>query len=56
MRVNGAYVSDKHANFIMNDGTATAKDVLELANKIKDEIKKQKNIELEFEVRLIGDF
>ncbi|MBQ0105371.1 MAG: UDP-N-acetylmuramate dehydrogenase [Armatimonadetes bacterium] len=52
-RINGAYVSDKHANFIMNDGTATAEDVLALANFIKKTVKEKKNKDLVFEVRII---
>ncbi|MBQ7525713.1 MAG: UDP-N-acetylmuramate dehydrogenase [Abditibacteriota bacterium] len=54
MRVGGAYVSDIHANFIMNDGTAAARDLYELAEKVRETVKKEKNVDLEYEVRLIG--
>lgn len=50
--VGGAEVSTKHAGFIVNKGNATAKDVIELTNYIKEKVyeKFQKNIELEIEV------
>ena len=44
--VGGAIASEQHPNYIVNTGGATAKDVLELAAKIKDEVKKQFNMEL----------
>ena len=50
--IGGAEVSTKHAGFIVNKGNATAKDVIELTNYIKEKVyeKFQKNIELEIEV------
>ena len=50
--VGDAEVSTKHAGFVINKGNATAKDVLELVNKVKEEVYKkfQKNIELEIEI------
>ena len=53
MRVGGAFVAQEHANFIMNDGNATCEDVLSLANKIKETVKKEKNKDLVFEVRIV---
>lgn len=47
--INGARVSNKHANFIINDNNATSKDIINLINKIKEEVKTKKNIELELE-------
>ena len=52
-RVGGAMVSPKHANFIINDGNATANDVLTLIEEIKKEVKEKHNIELETEVEYI---
>jgi UDP-N-acetylenolpyruvoylglucosamine reductase len=52
-RVGGAYVSDAHANFIVNDGSATSQDVLDLADKIKGVIKDKFGVTLEFEVIII---
>lgn len=54
-RIGDAAVSEKHAGFVVNLGNATAKDVLELTDYIKLEIKKQKEIEIELEVLTIGE-
>ncbi len=50
-----AEVSQKHANFIVNKGKATATDVLALIGLIADKAKKEKGIDLETEVIVIGD-
>ena len=52
MSVGGAEVSTKHGGFIINKNNATAKDVLDLVQKVKEEIYKKfgKNIELEIEI------
>ena len=49
LRIGDAEVSEKHAGFIINKGNAKAKDVLELVNKVKEEVynKFQKKIELD---------
>lgn len=52
--VGGAEISSKHANFILNTGTATATDILELADIAKKAVKGQFNIELKPEVQIIG--
>lgn len=51
-RIGGAEVSTKHAGFVVNTGNATAKDVIELTNYIKEKVyeKFQKKIELEIEI------
>ncbi len=54
LTVGGAEVSERHANFIVNRGQASAKDVLELIEMIHQRILDQFNINLELEVRLIG--
>jgi UDP-N-acetylmuramate--L-alanine ligase/UDP-N-acetylenolpyruvoylglucosamine reductase len=54
-RVGGAVVSDVHANFIVNDGTATAQDVLNLIAMIKDRARTARGIELETEVQILGE-
>lgn len=53
-RINGASVSDKQANFIINDKIAKAKDVAELIAFVKQEIYSQFKIRLEEEVQYIG--
>lgn len=53
-RVGDAMVSHEHGNFIVNEGQATAKDVLELIEMIKKQAREQRGIELETEVEIIG--
>ena len=48
-------VSDVHANFIVNDGTATARDVLNLIEIIRQRAKSTRGIELETEVEILGE-
>ena len=55
MRVGGAMVSQEHGNFIVNDGSATARDVLELIGRLKAKIKAERGIELQTEVEIIGE-
>ncbi|HEY4516509.1 MAG TPA: UDP-N-acetylmuramate dehydrogenase [Candidatus Paceibacterota bacterium] len=51
--VGGAIASDQHPNYLVNTGNATAKDVLALAAKIKDEVKKQFNVDMHEEAAII---
>jgi UDP-N-acetylenolpyruvoylglucosamine reductase len=53
-RVGGAAVSDVHANFIVNTGHATARDVLALIAQVQDRARLERGIELETEVEIIG--
>jgi UDP-N-acetylenolpyruvoylglucosamine reductase len=55
MRVGGAVVSAEHGNFIVNDGTATARDVLELIEIIRQRARVERGIELETEVQVVGE-
>lgn len=54
-QVGDARVSDVHANFIVNRGAATAADVLELIEKIKRRVRAEEGIELELEIRVMGE-
>jgi UDP-N-acetylmuramate--alanine ligase len=54
-RVGGAVVSQEHGNFIVNDGNATARDVLELIEWLKAKAKAERGIELQTEVEIIGE-
>ncbi len=56
MRQGGAYVSRKHANFIINRGDATAEDVFLLIQRCKELVKEKFNIELQLEIQLWGEF
>jgi UDP-N-acetylenolpyruvoylglucosamine reductase len=55
MRVGGAMVSLEHGNFLVNDGTATARDVLDLIEVIRSHARTQRGIDLETEVEIIGE-
>jgi UDP-N-acetylenolpyruvoylglucosamine reductase len=54
-RVGDAVVSDIHGNFIVNEGNATASDVLKLIEIIKQRAKAARGIDLETEVQIIGE-
>ncbi len=54
--IGGAQVSDKHAGFVINKGNATAQDVLRLIQYIQNQIKKKVGVEMEPEVKMIGEF
>ena len=54
-RVGGAVVSTVHGNFIVNEGGATAADVLELIAQIKARARAERGIELHTEVEIIGE-
>ncbi len=54
-RVGKARVSDVHGNFIVNDGGATAAEMLELIEKIKATARAKRGIELETEVQIVGE-
>ena len=56
MRVGGARVYEKHANIIVADAGATARDVLELSRLMADAVRRMFSIELAREVRLLGEF
>ena len=53
--IGGACVSNKHSGFVINKGNGTAKDILDLINHVKDEVKKQFGVELYPEVRILGE-
>lgn len=55
-RVGDAQVSEKHCGFVVNTGHASAKDVLGLIERVQDEVKSKFGVDLEPEVRMIGEF
>jgi len=55
VRVGGARLSEKHSNWIVNEGGATAKDVLALIGLIRDKVKEVSGIRLETEVKVVGE-
>ena len=54
-RIGAAEVSLKHANFIVNKGDATAKDIEELITQVQETVKRKTGIELEREVQIVGE-
>lgn len=54
-RVGGAVVSSEHGNFIVNDGAASARDVLELMEIIRHRVRRERGIDLEPEVEIVGE-
>lgn len=54
-RVGGAVISNLHGNFIVNDGNATARDVLALIEMVKKQAKAAQGIELETEIEIVGE-
>ena len=55
LRVGDAEVSTKHANFIVNQGRATASDVLALIRKVRGLVAKKRGIHLELELKILGE-
>ncbi len=55
-RIGGASVSSKHCGFIVNDDHATSNDVVKVINHVKRTVKNNYGVDLECEVRFIGDF
>ena len=54
-KMGGAMVSEKHANFIVNTGTARASDIESLIELVQERVLKETGIHLEREVRIIGE-
>ena len=52
----GARISEKHANFIVNTGSATAKDVLDLIKLIQKKVFEETGYKLETEINFVGEF
>lgn len=55
LRVGGAQMSEKHCNFMINTGTATATDLETLGEQIRDRVKTREGVTLEWEIKRIGE-
>ncbi len=53
--IGGAEVSEKHAGFIINKGNATAKDILELIEYVRNKVYEKYSKEIELEIEIIGE-
>lgn len=55
-QIGGAQVSEKHCGFLINRKNAKASDILELINHIKKEVRTKFGVELETEIKMLGEF
>ena len=53
-KIGGAMISEKHANYIVNTGDATAKDILGLLSLTQGKVKKETGVKLEPEIKVVG--
>ncbi|CAN5709642.1 hypothetical protein BH24CHL5_BH24CHL5_02040 [soil metagenome] len=56
LRIGGAVVSEKHANFIVNDGQGSAADVRRLGEQVQAVVRRETGTELVFEIVFAGDW
>ena len=54
-RVGDAMVSDVHANFLVNLGAATARDVLDLIELVRTRVRDARGVNLETEIEIVGE-
>jgi len=55
LRIGGAVVSEKHANFIINDSNASASDIEDLIELVQQTVEQQQGVSLRTEVRIVGE-
>ncbi|MFL5670850.1 MAG: UDP-N-acetylmuramate dehydrogenase [Chloroflexota bacterium] len=55
-RIGGAVVSEKHANFIVNDQKGTAADVRRLAETVRETVRARSGVTLAYEIEFVGDW
>tara|TARA_B100000965_G_scaffold406467_1_gene445574 strand:- start:1675 stop:2583 length:909 start_codon:yes stop_codon:yes gene_type:complete len=53
--IGDAKISDKHCNFFVNNGKAKTADIEKLINKVKKEVQNKTGVDLELEIKIIGD-
>ena len=49
-----AQISEKHCNFMINTGQASAQDLIDLGNKVQKLVKEKSNVNLEWEIKILG--
>jgi UDP-N-acetylmuramate dehydrogenase len=54
LKIGGAQVSEKHCNFLINTGEATAADIEALGEEVRARVKAKSGIALEWEIKLVG--
>src|SRR5262249_24871228 len=55
LRLGGAQVSEKHTNFLINTGEASAADIEALGEEVRRRVLEQSGVRLEWEIRRIGE-
>jgi len=55
LTIGGAQMSEKHCNFMINTGTATAADLEALGETIRDKVKASQGVDLKWEIKRLGD-
>ena len=55
LQVGGASVSEVHGNFFINDGTASAQDMIDLLEQVRTRVREERGIDLELEVQIVGE-
>jgi len=53
--IGGAQMSEKHCNFMINTGTATAADLEALGETVRDKVKASEGVDLQWEIKRLGD-
>ena len=56
LREGNAVVADQHANFLVNEGGSFASEILSLAQRVKQTVLDEHGVDLEYEVRLVGEW
>ena len=49
------FISQKHCNFFVNNGNAKSSDIENLINKVKKQVYEKTGVDLELEIKIIGD-
>ena len=55
LRIGGAQVSDKHCNFLINTGTATAADIENLGEEVRRRVREKTGVDLRWEIKRLGE-
>jgi len=55
LKIGGAMVSEKHCNFLINDGSATAKDIEDLGEEVRRRVLDTSGVSLTWEIRIVGE-
>ena len=54
-RVGDAMISQKHCNFFVNNGAAKSSDIENLINKVKKKVHEKTGVDLELEIKIVGE-